>query len=72
MSKQLSIKSYERSHRGKAPTNLLSGAKSRTLYDWKSFMNNDRNKTQLISLLLDQWKTDKYTTGHVDRNLSCY
>ena len=32
-------------------------------------MSNDKNKTQLISLLLDQWTTDKYATRLVDRNL---
>ena len=67
---QPSIKSNDCSRRGTAPAHLLSGAKSRTQYDWKSFMSNDRNKTQLISLLLDQWKTDKYATRRVDRILS--
>ena len=67
--KQLSIKSYERSRRGTAPTHLLPGAKSKTPNDWKSFMSNDKNKTQLISLLLDQWTTDKYATRLVNRNL---
>ena len=33
-------------------------------------MSNDKNKTQLISLLLDQWTTDKYATRRVDINLS--
>ena len=33
-------------------------------------MSNGRNRTQLISLLLDQWTTDKYDTRLVDRNLS--
>ena len=67
--KQQSIKAYGRSCRGTAPTHLLSGAQSRTPCDWKSFMSNDKNKTQLISLLLDQWTTDKYATILVDRNL---
>ena len=39
-------------------------------FDWKSFISNDKNKTQLISLLLDRWKTDKYATRLIDRNLS--
>ena len=33
-------------------------------------MSNDKNKTQLISILLDKLTTDKYTTGLVDRVLS--
>lgn len=67
--KQQSIKSYERTRRVTAPAHLLPGAKTKTPRDWKSFMSNDRNKTQLISLLLDQWKTDKYASRLVDRNI---
>ena len=70
MYKQLSIKSYERSYRGTAPTHLLSGAQSKTPCDWKSLIYNDKNKTQLMSILLDQCTTDKYATRLVDRNLS--
>ena len=33
-------------------------------------MSIGKNKTKLISLLLDQWTTDKYVTRLVDRNLS--
>ena len=33
-------------------------------------MSNGKNKIQLISLLLDQWTTDKYVARLVDRNLS--
>ena len=62
MYKHQSIKSYEHSCRGTALTRLWSGARSRTPRDWKSFMSNGKNKTQLISLLLAKWSTDKYTT----------
>lgn len=55
-----SIKSFERKRRGSSPTFLLSGAKTRTPKDWKSFMSNDENKTQLLRLLFEQWKSDKY------------
>ena len=68
--KRQSIKSNERSHRGTVPTLLLSCAKRRTPLDWKSFTSNDKNKTYLISLLLDQWTTDKYATRLVDRTIS--
>ena len=64
-----SIKSYERAHRGMSPAFLLSGAKTKTPRDWKGFMGNDKNKTQLIKLLFDQWKTDKYATRLVDRSI---
>ena len=49
---------------------MLYGAQSRTPCDWKSVISNDKNKTQLISLHLDQWTTDKYATRLVDRNLT--
>ena len=39
---------------------LLARAKTKTSHDWPSFMSNDKNKTQLIKLLLEQWKTEKY------------
>ena len=33
-------------------------------------MSNDKKKIKLISLLLDQWTTDKYATRLVDKNLA--
>ena len=70
MYKQQSFYSYERSCRGTAPTHMLSGAQIWTPCDWKSFMSNNKNNTQFISILLDQLTTDKYATRLVDRNLS--
>ena len=32
-------------------------------------MSNDKNKTQLINLLLDQWKMDKYASRHIGPNI---
>ena len=58
--KRASIKSLERKRRGTAPTHLLSGAKTKTPRDWKSFMTNDENKPQLIILLFDEWQKDTY------------
>ena len=55
-----SIKSFERRRRGSSPTFLLSGPKTRTPRDWKSFMSNDENKTQLIKLLLSEWQKSRY------------
>ena len=68
--KQQPIKSYKRSCRGTAPTFLLSGAKSRTPRDWKSFMTNYKNRIKLISLLLDQLTNDKYATKLRNGNIS--
>ena len=67
--RQQSIKSYERARRGITPTFLLSGPRTKTPRDWKCFMGNDKNKTQLIKLLLEQWKTDKYAAKLVDRSI---
>ena len=55
-----SIKTFERRRRGITPTFLLAGPKTKTPRDWKSFMSNDDNKTQLIKLLLSEWKKPKY------------
>ena len=55
-----SFKSFERHHRGSSPTFLLSGPKTRTPRDWKSFMLNDEDKTQLIKLLLLEWQKSRY------------
>ena len=51
------------------PTFLLSGARTKTPRDWKGFMGYDKNKTQLIKLLLEQWKTEKYAAKLVDRSI---
>ena len=32
-------------------------------------MGNDKNKTQFIKLLFEQWKTDKYAAKLVDRSI---
>ena len=64
-----SIKSFERSHRGEAPTFLLSRPKTKTPRDWKLFMSNDNNKSQLIKLLLSEWRKPKYATSLKGREL---
>ena len=64
-----SIKAFERRRREMSTTFLLSGPKTRTLWDWKSFMSNDKNKTQLIKLLLSEWKKPKYASRLSRRQL---
>ena len=64
-----SIKTFERRHHGITPTFLLSGPKTKTPRDWKSFMSNDDNKTQLIKLLLSEWKKPKYAKRICGRQL---
>ena len=67
--KSCSIKSYERARSGTSPTFLLAGAKTKTPHDWQSFMSNANNKTQLIKLLLEQWKTEKYAAKLLNRSI---
>ena len=54
-----SIKAFERRCRGMSTTFLLSGPRTKTPREWKSFISNDENKTQLIKLLLSEWKKPK-------------
>jgi len=55
-----SIKSFERTRRGQAPAVCIGGPKTELKTDFKTFLCNDDNKTQLIKFLLTQWKSDKY------------
>ena len=64
-----SVKSFERCRRGVAPTFLLSGPKTKTPRNWKLFMYNDENKTQLIKLLLSEWRRPKYAARLDGRQL---
>ncbi len=50
-----SIKSLEREKRGITETFLVQGPKTKVPRDWKSFMCNGDNKTQLIKLLRTEW-----------------
>ena len=58
--REQSVKSFERCRRGMASTFLLSGPKTKTPRDWELFMSNDENKTQLIKLLLSEWRKPRY------------
>ena len=53
-----SIKSTERLRRGTSEQLLLDGPATRRPADWKLFLNNDRNKTQLSELLLKVWSSE--------------
>ena len=64
-----SIKSVERLRRGVSKTFLISGPKTKTPRDWKSFMSNDENKSQLIKLLLSEWRGEKYAERLKQRKL---
>lgn len=53
-----SIKSSERLRRGTSEQLLLDGPATRRPADWKLFLSNDHNKTQLSQLLLKVWSSE--------------
>jgi hypothetical protein len=57
-----SIKYPERKRRGSTKTKplLLRGQSTKTPRDWKSFLSNDDNKRNLITLLKESWEDDRY------------
>ena len=54
-----SIKAAERCRRGHSDTLLLKGGATKVPKDWKGFLSNGKNKTQLISLLQQEWRKDR-------------
>ncbi|CAH1109880.1 unnamed protein product [Psylliodes chrysocephalus] len=56
----VSIKNIERLRRGCGDTFLIKGPKTKIPRDWKKFLGNGKNKEQLVNLLHNEWKQDKY------------
>ena len=50
-----SVKSLERSARGRGEKRLVHGENTRRPENWKEFLSNDDNKKQLIELLMKVW-----------------
>ena len=57
---ELSIKNVERDRRGTSQQFLIHGPLTRVPRDSKTFLANSTNKEQLIRLILQEWKQDKY------------
>ena len=55
-----SAKTVERRRRGCGEKLILQGPLTKRPVDWKLFLTNDDNKTQLIKLLLDIWSGDAF------------
>ena len=55
-----SIKSAERERRGSSKSLLVQGPLTKVPRDFKDFLANEHNKTQLIQLLTNEWKSDKF------------
>lgn len=53
-----SIKSQERLRRGNSDKFIIDGPATRKPADFKLFLTNDENKTQLFQLMLRVWKSD--------------
>ena len=52
----------ERARRGMGEKLLVKGEKTKKPVDWKSFLSDDDNKQQFISLLASQWSQNLYAT----------
>ena len=55
-----SVKQFERDRRGKTAEYCLGGPSTKLPRDFKAFMLNASNKTQLLRFLLSEWQTDRY------------
>ena len=55
-----SIKSAERRRRGMSQTFLVKGPSTKLPKDWKAFLTNNKNKSSLTKLLLEEWQKDRY------------
>jgi len=61
------IKEVEQDRRGKGKTFLIKGPKTKVPRDWQKFLLNADNKTQLVKLVLGEWKEDTYAESLHDR-----
>jgi hypothetical protein len=61
-----SIKSQERLRRGVSQRYIVEGPATRKPVDYKQFLANDDNKTQLCNLLLRVWSTEA-ATARIER-----
>lgn len=64
-----SIKNTERSRRGTSQEFLIKGPSTKVPRDFKMFLLNTQNKVQLIHLLLQEWRSNKYASRLVGRRL---
>ena len=66
---QQSIKSQERLRRGESDRLLIRGPKTRRPADFKKFLSNAENKTQLFKLMLKSWNTESAAPHLNGRNV---
>ena len=66
-----SVKGSERLRRGLSETLILEGPGTRGPADWKLFLENDKNKTQLAKLLLTVWGSQR-AASHIAKSSTAY
>jgi len=64
-----SIKEMERQRRGSSTCYKICGPKTRVPHDWKGFLRNSDNKTELTNVILNEWQSDQYAKHLHDRQL---
>ena len=64
-----SIKSQERMRRGESEKLLIIGTKTGRPADFKTFLNNSENKTQLFKVMLKTWTTKTAAPHLKDRSV---
>ncbi len=67
--KDQSIKFAEHDRRGTSEPFLIKGPSTKVPKDWKSFLQNSKNKEQLLRLLLAEWQKDEYAAKLHGREL---
>ena len=66
-----SIKSAGHKRRGSTDSYLVKGPSTKLPMDWKSFLANNTNKTNLTKLLLTEWRKDICTKTSRSTNFLC-
>ena len=64
-----SMKSMERSGRGRSAKLIIKGENSKRPADWKKFLTNDENKEQFIDVILKVWSSDLIAPKLVNRKI---
>lgn len=61
MYKDGSVKGVERTRRGCSDKLIVGGGNTKRPKDWKTFLTNDKNKEQLIQVLLSTWSSKSFS-----------
>jgi hypothetical protein len=64
-----SVKAVERRKRGCGEKLIIQGEMTKRPSDWKAFLTNDANKTQLTRLILRVWSHDEFAPQYQNRKV---